>query len=308
MDVPGAELMKKEVMFNKCSFCKIFEATSEHPTGGTPHYHDYTQIWYVVKGCCEHWVENKKYIMTAGDTFILPPKMEHKTILKDDTRIICCEVALENVLPSSSISKDPEQVDKSLLNLISMTIFMQKAGSMTTNFAFSPRTEGRVGNLMKSMLHEYDEGLIYCEDFLRVQIQELLLMFAREFESSSEHNSSVEIYNRNKALVEKSIAYIDSHYSETLMLEDICKISALSKTYFCYLFKMITQQTFVEYLMNTRIRNAAHMLENPQLPITYIGDAVGFNDSTNFSRTFRKVVGLSPREYRNLKIAAHSRP
>lgn len=306
MQNTGAEFMKREMMFTKCTFCKIFEATSEHPTGWVPHYHDYTQIWYVDKGCCEHWLENKQYIMTVGDTFILPPNMEHKTILQKDTRIICCEVALESVLPQKRENEDYEQMDKSVLDLISMTMFMQRAGNMNTNFAFSPETERHVGRLMKSMLEEYNKGLVFYNDFLRVQIQELLLMFAREFELSPEHDSTVEIYTKNKALMEKAIAYINDHYADQLTLEDICKISTLSRTYFCYLFKLMTQQTFIAYLMNVRIQKAAQMLENPQLSITYIGEAVGFNDSTNFSRTFRKLIGIPPREYRRLKIAEHS--
>ena len=154
---------------------------------------------------------------------------------------------------------------------------------------------------MKTLLREYEKEQVYYQEFLQVEIQGLLLLLAREFHQSPVHDASVEIYNQNKAIMEKAIEYIDEHYAEPLTLEQVCRLSTLSKTYFCYLFKLMTQQTFVEYILNLRIRHAAELLENSSLPITTIGGMVGFNDSTHFSRTFHRLVGMSPRSYRSLK-------
>ena len=73
------------------------------------------------------------------------------------------------------------------------------------------------------------------------------------------------------------------------------------QTYFCYLFKLLTQQTLVEYIMNLRIQKAIELLKDPANSITWVGYEVGFNDSTHFSRTFKKIVGISPRTYRAIK-------
>lgn len=296
----GPGIMEKTQMFGKCEFCKVFEATSEKPTGWTFHSHDYTQIWYVTKGCCEHWVEGQRYVMTCGDTFIMPPFMVHKTILRKDSAILCCEVALEDILPLKG-GGGSAAVSATVLDQIFITLLMQRAGHLKTDFAFSPETEQSVCLLLENMLREYNEEQLYYQDFLRVQIQELLLLFAREFETSPEYNASVVVYNKNKVFVERAIQYIGDHYAEPLTLERVCKVSTLSKTNFCYLFKLMTRQTFVEYLVNLRIRKAKDMLVVPSFSITYIGEAVGFNDSTHFSRTFHKITGVSPREFRALK-------
>ncbi len=62
-----AVLFEKSTMFTKSRFCKIYKVTSENPSGYLPHSHDYMQIWYITRGCCEHWVEGQKHLMARGD-------------------------------------------------------------------------------------------------------------------------------------------------------------------------------------------------------------------------------------------------
>ncbi len=296
-------LMEKAQMFDKVKFCKIFEASDEHPTGNIPHYHDYTQIWYVRRGCCEHWLEGKKYEMARGNVFVLPPLLTHMTRFQKNSAIISCEFDLNQLFGGQNGEKaDSISLPlQSALNIISFNLLFSQNDKVKSNFVLSPVAEQEVGARMKTLLREYEEEQVYYQEFLQVEIQGLLLLLAREFHQSPVHDASVEIYNQNKAIMEKAIEYIDEHYAEPLTLEQVCRLSTLSKTYFCYLFKLMTQQTFVEYMLNLRIRHAAALLENSSLPITAIGGMVGFNDSTHFSRTFHRLVGMSPRSYRSLK-------
>ncbi len=169
------------------------------------------------------------------------------------------------------------------------------------NVRFGLKTGERVNTLMNAMLVEYENGDIYYEEFLRVQIMELLLVLAREYSQSPQSHTAAAVYDKYKPMVEDAIRYVEAHYNEPLKLEDVCRISMVSKTYFCYLFKLLTQQTLVEYIMNLRIQKAIELLKDPANSITWVGYEVGFNDSTHFSRTFKKVVGISPRTYRAIK-------
>lgn len=54
-------------------------------------------------------------------------------------------------------------------------------------------------------------------------------------------------------------------------------------------------------IVNLRIQKAIELLKDPANSITWVGYEVGFNDSTHFSRTFKKIVGISPRTYRAIK-------
>ena len=77
----------------------------------------------------------------------------------------------------------------------------------------------------------------------------------------------------------------------------------MSKTYFCYIFKLLTQKTFTEYVSDLRIKKSLELLQNTDMSITRICYEVGFNDVTHFCRVFKKSVGLSAKKYRKLDAA-----
>lgn len=293
---------EKSTMFTKSKFCKIYRVTEERPSGSCLHSHDYMQIWYITKGCCEHRIEGCKHLMTRGDVFIIPPRVEHQTLCMANTEIICCEFSFDHFFPQKDNSTY-NQVREAALNLSFAWLFLKDANDIHSLFSLLPETGNRVNLLMNKMLEEYDKAEIFYEEFLRVQIMELLLLLAREYSQAPALKTSAVMYDKYKPLVEKAIHYIDEHFNEPLRLEDICQISMVSKTYFCYLFKLLTQQTFVEYIMNLRIQKAIQLIKDPLNSITWIGYEVGFSDSTHFSRTFKKIVGISPRTYRVIKNA-----
>ena len=149
---------------------------------------------------------------------------------------------------------------------------------------------------MYSMLEEYTQAEELFTDYLHLQILELLLTFAREYSQSPAHEVSEKVYDKYRSMVENAIHFIDQHYNEPLTLDGVCKISMVSKTYFCYLFKLLTHQTFIEYLVDRRISKAMELLRQTDMSVIDIGQAVGFRDSTHFSRTFKRLKGiLSPR-------------
>ena len=72
----------------------------------------------------------------------------------------------------------------------------------------------------------------------------------------------------------------------------------LSRFYFCTLFKRSTGVTFTEYLTRVRIERVKELLVNPNLRISEIAFQAGFQSLTHFNRTFLKLTGESPTEYR----------
>jgi AraC family L-rhamnose operon regulatory protein RhaS len=64
------------------------------------------------------------------------------------------------------------------------------------------------------------------------------------------------------------------------------------------LFRKATGDTVISYLIKLRIELAASMLRDTGMPIKEIGCRVGFDDTANFGRTFKKLKGCSPKQYR----------
>ncbi len=98
--------------------------------------------------------------------------------------------------------------------------------------------------------------------------------------------------------VEKSLAYIRSHYKQNLSLEEICSHVAVSKNYFCYLFKREVGVSLWNYLTKIRLEQAKKLLEESEMKTYEISDAVGYDNPNYFSKVFKKFCHMSPNEYR----------
>lgn len=94
--------------------------------------------------------------------------------------------------------------------------------------------------------------------------------------------------------------WLDVHAHEPLDLERTAQEFALSPFHFLRLFRQVLGVTPHQYLVRARLRHAATLLAEHDRPITDIAFDVGFNDLSNFVRTFHRAAGLSPRAYRRL--------
>lgn len=95
-----------------------------------------------------------------------------------------------------------------------------------------------------------------------------------------------------------ALDYISEHFRENLTLQSISDVVHLNKNYFCLLFKKQTGLNFMDYLIELRIREAKRLLAYNERRIYDVARSAGFNDVKYFSKMFKKVVGLTPVEYR----------
>ncbi len=94
--------------------------------------------------------------------------------------------------------------------------------------------------------------------------------------------------------------YIDQHYAEKIILEDLADVVGLNPVYFSVLFKEKTGMNFTAYLLSVRMEKAKQMLVETNETISAIGESVGYKDSRYFSQTFARAVGVKPALYRRL--------
>lgn len=104
----------------------------------------------------------------------------------------------------------------------------------------------------------------------------------------------------NKA-VEEGKRLIEERYNENLSLDEICSEIAISKNYFCYLFKRETGMSIWNYLTIVRLQHAKRLLEETQLRSYEIAFRVGYDNPSYFSKLFKKYELQSPNEYRKHK-------
>jgi len=103
-------------------------------------------------------------------------------------------------------------------------------------------------------------------------------------------------------LLEDAKAFIDENYKhDDMSLNMVAAQVNISPSYFSTIFSNEMGQTFVEYLTYVRLEKARELLMCSNMRTAEIGYEVGYKDSHYFSYIFKKVVGCSPKEYRNRK-------
>jgi Response regulator containing CheY-like receiver domain and AraC-type DNA-binding domain len=124
-----------------------------------------------------------------------------------------------------------------------------------------------------------------------------LIHFERLLDSITCHHLSTPVTFEPSIL--KGIEYIHAHYRNEIALDEICHHLGLNKCYFCSLFKHATQLTFSQFLNRVRVEASKHYLIHSSDSILEIALATGFNNHNYFSSTFKKIVKMSPIDFRN---------
>ncbi len=94
--------------------------------------------------------------------------------------------------------------------------------------------------------------------------------------------------------------YIRENYMNPISLEEVSGFIGFNPTYFSALFKKENGGNFVDYLAETRMNKAKDLLRETNLNIAVICRQVGYNDLKHFTKSFTKVTGIKPNEYRKL--------
>lgn len=102
--------------------------------------------------------------------------------------------------------------------------------------------------------------------------------------------------------VKRALNFIDSRYNEQITLDEMTRQLQISRSYFCSLLKKETNRTFSQLLNETRIEKSKELLVKGSLSVLEVALAVGFNNQNYYTMTFKKLVNMTPLEYRNKGI------
>nr|WP_307991745.1 response regulator [uncultured Niameybacter sp.] len=103
------------------------------------------------------------------------------------------------------------------------------------------------------------------------------------------------------------LKYINDHFTEPLSLQTLSEQLHMNASYISQLFKKETQTTYIKYLTNLRVNYAKELLDTSTLSVDEVCEQAGFNDYFYFSKVFKKVVSLSPAQYRSRSLSFNNK-
>lgn len=162
------------------------------------------------------------------------------------------------------------------------------------------------------ILSGYDE-FKYAQQALRLGAKEYLLKptrgsdileclnkLADEF-LEEDRQKVPETKVQTNQIVERAVEYIKEHYMENITLNEVAEKVGISSGYLSTLFHQNLQCGFIDYLNGVRIERACCYLEQNYFKTYEIAYRVGFRDEKYFSKVFKKLKGMTPKEYRVLE-------
>ena len=251
------------------------------------HTHDYYQIWYILKGHCEHKIDNHNFTLIEGDLIVIPPFSYHSMHNGSDDLMVVGIDFSETFL--SAIDND----NSILMSCINPLFLREKERVSIFN------SDKYLKDLITEMFKEYYDRTTFYEVIIKSNLLKLIVMLERM--SLRDEDTQTD---GHKLAVAEVLKYIHNNISTKIKIEDICETTNLSPTSLGVYFKKITGKTVIEYINTIKIDKAKQLLKETDMNITSISYELGFNDSAYFNRVFKKITSLSPKDYRKKHLNA----
>ncbi len=252
--------------------------------------HDHYEMVYIKKGTATFMIDGIDVNMAANSLVIIKPQKPHKFIVRSEN----CELIVlyfkllprkEGVAGHVAITDFAEYVaDESLGSYVYL-----KLGK-----------KNDIINVIKRILHEKTKPQVWGDFVSCLLVMELFALLSRSLKREWEQSGK----NRNLKLHELlNVAkeYIDRNYAGELTLSQVAKYIYLSDSYFAHSFKDKFGISPKSYILKTRIEAAKELLENTDMKIAEVAQAVGFSSQQRFNDIFRKYTAVTPMRYRQAK-------
>jgi AraC-like DNA-binding protein len=257
------------------------------------HYHPEIEILYCVKGKGTNFIGNSIRTIEEGELLLLGKNLPH-------TRQRDARYYQENP------SEKPESV------------VIQFRDDFLGEHFFELREFGHIHKLLQGAkvgLKFYGHTLEKVAPKLKeiktltttsaiLDLLSILDLLARsdEFEFLNAVNYVSDAHEKYSQKINKVYHFTIEHFREPISLAQVASLTNHSPAAFCRYFKTRTRKSYFEYLTEIRIAYACERLMEGNFDVTQVCFASGFNNLSNFHKQFKKVMSLTPSEYRHRSL------
>ncbi len=251
----------------------------------TPHIHRDFELNFLLEGTVHVICDGVALDFHAPDFFVINPFALHEIHTESPALLLSMQVQpsfYKNYFPDVSHTEFSFCSAKE-------TLTQSAEGKSVYNAVFASALS------MADHYFKTDTGFsLYCAAKLNEIFYSLITSLPYETISAAEHRKQKQKYERLRRIS----AYIDEHYNEKLLLNDIAEMENLSLTYLSHFFKDHFQMSFQEYLMHLRCEKARQLLLLTDHNLLEISMECGFSDIKYLNKGFQTIYGTHPRDLR----------
>jgi AraC family L-rhamnose operon transcriptional activator RhaR/AraC family L-rhamnose operon regulatory protein RhaS len=253
------------------------------------HCHDFCEIAIIQSGRGVYTDNYGERPLLPGDVFILRKPEFHGFSKLERMHIVnICFVPERLSLPYDELRKI------SGYNVLFEIEPLFRGGLSRASLNLSPEELHKLNDYVKIIEQEQEQQKPGYRIKLKSLLLDVIILLSRIYSSETDSKGTYCSH-----LLGETIAYIKIHYREKHTLDSLSRRAGMSKPHFIRMFKKITGLPPVDYINQTRIDQACKLLGRDEYSIARVATESGFPDSNYFSRTFKKHLGMSPRQYVN---------
>ncbi|HLS95834.1 AraC-like DNA-binding protein [Sphingobacterium allocomposti] len=258
--------------------------------GNVWHYHEELELHYTIRGEGVRFIGDNISTFSPGEIILVGEKLSHAWRCKEEYYQNNPDYNIEAIV----LQFLPDCLGRPLLQLPESYLLPKLFERAKSGLIVKGRTKDAVAELMHDCVKENGLGKI-------IALLQILKILAESDECETIVKTKTTFHQSNEAdniRLNNIFNHTHAHYKENITLEEVANIANLSVTSFCRYFKTMTRKTYYDFLVEIRISHACRLLVENKLPTEVICFECGFNNVSNFYRHFKKVMGLTPLEYK----------
>ena len=234
------------------------------------HTHHFTELLFVVSGEGRFSFNQEQSPLRRGDLVIIPPYTEH-----------------------TERSSQNHPLEYYVLGIDGISFLSQKdreCAQVFCNFEHDPS----IHELFRQMLYEIRTAQYGSQTICQHLLEILILKIIRSQQLIPVSINSIRMTKECAQIKE----YLDSNYAEHITLDTLTGLTHMNKYYMVHSFTKYAGLSPIQYLNQTRLKRAQHLLKNTNYSISDIASSTGFSSQSYFTQIFRKNFNLTPVQYR----------
>ena len=266
-----------------------FSIRRDSSFGSLWHYHPEMELHYLIRGEGVRFIGDNISNFSDGEILFLGENLPHKWHCRESASNDISQYGVEAIVlhfSSNFMGNDMLLLPETRL----LPLLFEKA-----------RNGMVVVNETRDKLIPLIEAASKAENLDRLIALLSILKILSETKDYHQITREQSFYKSDKYETERLnevYNYTLKNFSQPIALEKIAAISNLTTTSFCRYFKLMTKKTYYDFLTEIRISHACTFLIEDKMSIEQIADRCGFYNISNFYRQFKKVIGVTPLNYK----------
>ncbi len=238
------------------------------------HSHPFMEIALVVGGEGSLLLESNEYPVATGNLILIPPNKLHTEFSSPSNALEYYILGVRNFSIQEGIVQEGNGESLPVLPLGELMSLIEP--------------------VFTEMFHEMKLHRSGHEMMVQSLLLKLAVLLTRRTDLKASFDSTEEM-RRGCAIVKE---YIDSHYADKITLDDLARISCISKFHLIHEFSRYVGKPPIAYQLKRRIQESKYLLESTDSSIADISCTLGFSSISHFSQRFKLEEGCSPLKYR----------